>query len=212
MKTAGDCQAAMLTGEVYAGRAYRATIGGSLAMELDPIASGWILRVGPISGSWEEHDYAELATPPYHSVTPLSISTDFSFRAQDAIGWNPREFRFATDQASFQRLLSLYRRLPPPGAPVNPEVERRLAGLLVTTARGRMRILDAKLVAGSADQWKTAAAVALHFSSTAHTLDMTGESSALGKIEYLRFQIELDLPNTFPLEPALRKQKLPCRL
>ena len=29
-----------------------------------------------------EHDYAELATPPYQSVSPLSISTDFSFRAQ----------------------------------------------------------------------------------------------------------------------------------
>ena len=38
---------------------------------------------------------------PTKSVTPLSISTDFAFRAQDAIGWNPRRFRFATSAAAY---------------------------------------------------------------------------------------------------------------
>ena len=42
-----------------------------------------------------KHDYAELATPPYESVSPLLLSTDFSFRAQDAVAWNPRRFRYA---------------------------------------------------------------------------------------------------------------------
>ncbi len=211
--TAADhCRGAMLTGEVHAGEAYKASLGGKLALVLQPIPSGWILRVEPLSGSQARHDYAELATPPYQSVSPLSISTDFSFRAQDAVAWNPREFRFAMDRASFEGLLNLFQRLPPPGAPVKAEMERQLAVLLAHTATGRLRILDSRLAAGTADQWKTAAAVALHLSSTAHTVDMKAEPSALGKLEYIRFQIELDLPNTFPLDASLRAYTLPCRL
>ena len=52
-----------------------------------------------------KHDYAELATPPYESVSPLLLSTDFSFRAQDAVAWNPRRFRYADNSAEFQRLM-----------------------------------------------------------------------------------------------------------
>ena len=70
---------------------------------LEPIASGWIVRVLAAAGRGEPHDYAELATPPYRSVTPLAISTDFSFRAQDAVGWNPRRFRYAANAAAFAK-------------------------------------------------------------------------------------------------------------
>ena len=54
-------------------------------------------------------DYAELATPPYRSVNPLLISTDYGFRSQDAVGWNPRRFRFAGTAAEFSALEAIYR-------------------------------------------------------------------------------------------------------
>jgi hypothetical protein len=85
-----------LDGELKDGRPFSQPIGNGLKIFFQPIHSGWILRVLPVSGPMGDYDYAELATPPYQSVTPLSISTDFSFRAQDAVGWNPRHFRFAT--------------------------------------------------------------------------------------------------------------------
>ena len=81
----------------------RSPIGERLKLLLQPIHSGWILRVVPgvrrpdaDLAALTYADYALLATPPYQSVTPLSLSTDFGFRAQDAAGWNPRRFRFAT--------------------------------------------------------------------------------------------------------------------
>ena len=76
------------------GRAMSARSGNGLEVMLEPLASGWILRVLPASGPRPAHDYAELATPPYRSVSPLLISTDYSFRAQDAVAWNPRRFRY----------------------------------------------------------------------------------------------------------------------
>ena len=90
------------------GRILSRPIGNGLEVTLEPLPSGWILRVIPKGKPRPPHDYAELATPPYHSVSPLLISTDYSFRAQDALGWNPRRFRFAPDQRSFSRMLNVY--------------------------------------------------------------------------------------------------------
>ena len=101
------CKRAVTEGELHAGEAFSQAIGGGLKVFFQPIASGWILRVVPAAGPMGEHDYAELATPPYRSVTPLSISMDFAFRAQDAVGWNPRRFRFATSAANFHKLEQL---------------------------------------------------------------------------------------------------------
>src|SRR5579871_6468917 len=90
-KTA-TCTRAVMEGEVWAGQRFEKRIGNGLEVMLEPLESGWILRVLPVGAPRPEHDYAELASPPYRSVSPLLISTDFSFRAQDAVAWNPRHF------------------------------------------------------------------------------------------------------------------------
>src|SRR5580698_3517284 len=105
---AATCRRAVLEGEVRAGDEYVRPMGNGLEVMLEPLASGWILRVLPVSGPRPAHDYAELATPPYESVSPLLIGTDFSFRAQDAVAWNPRQFRFAVDGQEFQQMLAAY--------------------------------------------------------------------------------------------------------
>src|SRR5580700_3176176 len=104
----GGCVRGVLEGEVRAGSSYVRPIGSGLEVMLEPLASGWILRVLPIGVTRPAHDYAELATPPYQSVNPLLISTDFSFRAQDVVAWNPRQFRFVADKGTFQRMLGMY--------------------------------------------------------------------------------------------------------
>jgi hypothetical protein len=87
---AARCRQATIDGELFAGKGLARPIGNRLVLYFQPIASGWILRVLPQAGLQGEHDYAELATPPYQSISPLSISTDFAFRAQDAVGWNQK--------------------------------------------------------------------------------------------------------------------------
>jgi hypothetical protein len=206
------CKRAVIEGELHAGEAFSQPIGGGLKVFFQPIASGWILRVVPLTGPMGEHDYAELATPPYQSVTPLSISTDFAFRAQDAVGWNPRRFRFATSAANFHKLEQMYTRLIAAGTAPQPALESELAGAIAQTSEGTLTIVDSKLVPGTADQWAAAAAVASHFSTTAHTLvqEPDGHTSPLGRLVWLRFRLELDVPNGFVTNSALRVEPGAC--
>lgn len=199
-KKAGACQRGVLEGAVHAGEGYARPIGGGLEVRLEPLGwgSGWLLRVLPVRGPRPAHDYAELATPPYASVSPLLISTDFSFRAQDAVAWNPRHFRFAADTQEFGRLLNLYEQYGRSSRP-SGEVERELAEAVGRAPEGDLQILDASLTPGMANQAQMAAAVASHFSTTAHTVEepATGQGSALGRLTWMRFRVSLNLPRGF---------------
>jgi len=208
----GTCRTAVIEGELNAGQPYSQPIGGNLKVYFQPIHSGWILRVLPSSGPIPEHDYAELATPPYQSVTPLSISTDFAFRAQDAIGWNPRRLRFATSSASFHRLEQVYLEFEAAGANPSADIQAELAHQIAQASEATFTILDSRIVAGTADQWQAAAVVASHFNETAHTLvqEPNGSTSPLGRIVWLRFRLELALPRGFPVNPGTHLQLQPC--
>jgi hypothetical protein len=178
---------------------------------LETLPSGWIIRVLPMNHPRPSHDYAELATPPYRSVNPLLISTDYSFRAQDAAGWTPRRFRFAPSPQSFAKILRAY-----------DEYERKvsssaaqgvLASLVSQLPEGSLTILDIHLVPGTGDQVSAAAAVAEHFGATAHTLEKApdGRSSTLGKLTWMRFRISLQLPRGFSTDSLLKSQPCPHR-
>jgi len=178
---------------------------------LEPLASGWILRVLPVGNTRPPHDYAELATPPYHSVSPLLVSTDFSFRSQDAVGWNPRRFRFAADEASFSRLLKAYREYETKDGP-SPASQENLASLVAKAPNGTITILDAHLVPGTGDQAAAAAAVSFHFVATAHTIETPadGKATVLGKISWMRFRIALEIPKGFKADRSLNVKPEPC--
>ncbi len=210
----GACKHITVPGEVKYGAAFEQTIGNGLEVYLQPIKSGWILRVRPVGSGLAEHDYAELATPPYNSVTPLSISTDFSFRAQDAVGWNPRGFRFAADQAAFQRLQEAYTTMMAAGTNPPASAQQVMAKLVAQAYEGTFRILDARLVPGTADQWVQAGAVASHFTTTAHTLEQPtdGRESSLGKLVWLRFEVELNVPQSFAPAGRLKVEAKACGL
>ncbi len=175
-------------------------MAAGLEVYFQPIASGWILRVVPVAEEGIAHDYAELATPPYQSVTPLSISTDFAFRAQDAVGWNPRRFHFATTAESFKRLEEAYFRLEQAGATPPATLQVELSAQIAQASEGTFTILDARLVPGMADQWKMAGAVASHFSTTAHTLVQSpdGKTSDLGRLVWLRFRLDSGAARRLP--------------
>ena len=199
------CRTEVVEGTVEAGQPFVRPIGNGLLLALQPIRAGWIVRVVPAStrpadvGQPGFHDYAELASPPYQSVTPLSVSTDFAFRSQDAVGWNPRRFRFADSAASYARLLAAYEAFEQAGTPGSGTAASSLAAEVARTSEGVLTILDAKLVPGTADQGAAAASVSANFTTTAHTLVQTpdGQASALGGIVALRFRVELELHPDF---------------
>lgn len=205
------CVRGVVEGEVSAGQSFVRPVGGGLEMMLEPLASGWILRVLPAGGARPPHDYAELATPPYQSVNPLLITTDFSFRAQDVVGWNPRRFRFAPDTASFLVLLDLYNEVDR-GGNGSGQAAERLAERASRAPEGWLRILDAHLVPGSANQAKMAAAVASHFEGTPHVVEQArGAVSPLGRVTWMRFRVDFDLPTGFRPDRSLKVESVDCR-
>ena len=210
------CEKVVFEGEATAGTSYLLELGQGLEFKLEAVQAGWIVRVLPMSGQRPQHDYAELATPPYNSMTPLALTTDYSFRAQDVAGWNPRRFQFLTSAAAALRANAAYAKyMASPSHTSDPDVAAAmdiLAALPESSATGELRILDARLIPGTANQAAGANLVVSHWASTPHTLDQPadGKASALGKVEWLRFRATLYLPAGFMAAPGLRADRSAC--
>ena len=189
-KPVGHCSRVVFDGDVKAGEGFEKIFAKGLKFYMEPLRSGWIVRVLAADGPRGAHDYAELATPPYRSVNPLLISTDWSFRAQDAVAWNPRRFRYARNGEVFRRLAELYG-----GVTANDAASSSKAAEIASEQpEGVVQILDARMAPGIADQAQMAATVASHLEETPHEVDQGIAPSALGRIEELRFRVKLDLP------------------
>ena len=205
------CARAVVEGEIRAGQEFRKRFAGGLDFLMEPIASGWVVRVLPTEGERPLEDYAEIATPPYRSVSPLLVSTDFSFRAQDAIGWNPRRFRYAPDARTFAVIDGAYRRLS--GAKTaSPADEATLAKVVAAQPEAVLEILDASLAPGTADQTRAAGLLSSHFGTTAHRMEQPagGRATALGRIGYLRFRVKLELPRGLKASPGVAVEAFSC--
>ena len=200
------CERAIFEGDVRAGEGFEKVFTPGLKFYLEPLRSGWIVRVLAADEPRGPHDYAELATPPYRSVSPLLIGTDWSFRAQDAVGWNPRRFRYAGSRADFRELAGLY-----DGVMRNDAASSSKAAALVSVQpEGVLQILDARIVPGLADQALMAAPVAAHFAMTPHTVDQSVSPTPLGALQELRFHVELDLLPGMMVTKGLTVEKIVC--
>jgi len=73
-----------------------------------------------------------------------------------------------------------------------------------------LRILDARIVPGLADQAQMAATVASHLAETPHTVDQSATPSPLGRVEELRFRVELDLAAGVRALPGSDIEKISC--
>jgi len=200
------CSRVVFDGDVKAGEGFERVFAKGLKFYMEPLRSGWIVRVLAADEPRGPHDYAELATPPYRSVSPLLIGTDWSFRAQDAVAWNPRRFRYARSGEIFRRLAGLYG-----GVMANDAASSsKIAEIVSEQPEGVLQILDARMVPGLADQALMAAAVASHLEETPHEVDQSVAPSVLGRIEELRFRVKLDLPAGVSAAPGLVIEKIFC--
>ncbi len=210
------CAKVAFVGEASAGKSYSLELGQGLDFELEAVKSGWIIRVLPASGPRPQHDLAEIATPPYNSMTPLALTTDYSFRAQDVVGWNPRRFQFlsstraaAAANAAYAKYMANPSHTNDPGT---ASAMSFLAALPERSAVGDLTILDARLVPGTANQAAGASLVVSHWASTPKTLDQPadGTASALGRVEWVRFKVTLYLPAGFVPAAGIKLDRSQC--
>jgi len=212
----GQCRKLTVSGQIEAGRSWR-----------QPIGQGWILRLVPIAGSYTGWDltvdrepglgYPDallLATPPYNSINEREIGTTFGLRAQDAIGWNPRSFRFLTDLQAFheaQRLLPVV-----VSGARTAEAQRsgqRLMELALKGASGQLRIEDARLTPGIADPPSYAQAWALRAARLRHTEAPAsdGKPTPRGALDWMRFTVTLWLPDAWVVPAGVASSQAPCQ-
>lgn len=185
-------------GEVQQGQNFTHPGPGKLDFMLEWIDSGWIVRLLEHGVPRTAYDYAGIATPPYLSPNPILITTDFSFRAQDAVGWNPRSFQYFRTAAEMQDAVKAYQEYmaapPKHPTPASQAAMARLVALTSAAAPASLQILDAHLSGGTNNQTLSASLVASHFLTTPHVMDdpQRGGATPLGALHSLRFRV------TFP--------------
>jgi hypothetical protein len=200
------CRQMTLQGEVSAAREWKGPIGEGWVIRLVPIPplqagyTGWDLVVDRERPAGFP-DALYLATPPYNSINQREIGTTYGLRAQDAIGWNPRSFRFLTDPAAFREAKQDYdlafelHKDPVPKSGI-AAASAQLLRLTAQAPTGQLTILDARLVPGTADpaafaqQWSRAASRSRYQVEAAPP----GKSTARGELRWMRFRITLWLP------------------
>jgi len=224
------CQKIVLFGDVSIGHEWKAPIGQGWFFRVIPIQSanltysGWDLAVDrdPPAGF---PDALLLATPPYNSINEREVGTTFGLRAQDAIGWNPRSFRFVTDPVEFEKAQVAYRELARLGGlraraasgsasgptPEQAAATRKLIGLLRSSASGQFRILDAHLAPGVADAQPYAETWALQSMKTTQSYDSPGSTpTPFGQLHWIRFSISLWLPGSWKLPASIHASPSSC--
>jgi hypothetical protein len=218
------CLRAELQGEVSAGQEWKAALGQSWILRVLPIApsvaafSGWDLVIDrdPPAGY---PDALLLATLPYNSINEREIGTTFGLRAQDAVGWNPRSFRFLTNPADFTEAQQWFRQLTGvPGAardgaiPDSAEIMRHLLRFESGASSGQLRILDAHIVPGTANPQPFAQAWAVAFTRTQHEIEpvTAAEASPLGRLLWMRFALTLWFPARWNFPPGIHPIRVSC--
>ena len=202
-RVVATCRQITLSGEVQAGGSWRGSIGQGWELRLVPVASlgqeysGWDLVVAPEDDKTYP-DALLLATPPYNSLNEKEIATTFGLRAQDAIAWMPRRFRFLTSRESLAEARRVFPALAASGSKTSRgarEASAQLLALMGGAAYGDFSITDAKIVGGIADPPAIAEQWATHLGRVPHTmLPAAGVASARGELHWIRFSVRVWLP------------------
>ena len=229
------CEKVVMQGEVTAGQEWKAAIGEGWVFRVLPIDTGKAESEKAAYSGWDLvldreqpagfPDALLLATPPYDSINEREIGTTFGMRAQDVIGWNPRSFRFLTRVQDFQAAQGLFLSMERDGRVGSAGTgnkgqagggtggtTKRLMEFAHESAAGQFQILEARLTPGIADAAPFAENWALRSERTPHTFEPAsgGRSTALGRLNWMRFAITLWLPPTWKTPTTLGAARVAC--
>ncbi len=216
-----ECTRIQLDGAVTAGKEWQAAVGQGWRIRLVPIApsgkgyQGCDLAFDRESGGGYP-DALLLATPPYGSLNEREIGTTFGLRAQDAIAWSPRRFRFLTTVGALEQGRKLFGRLATLGGgrwAVDGDVSRELLQLVSGASEGKLTIASAEIVTGTADPAPYARQWATQLGRVPHTiLPSQGAGSERGEVHLMRFTITLALPKEWKTAPGVPRAAAGCAL
>jgi hypothetical protein len=183
--------------------------------------TGWDLVIDREQGGGYP-DALLLGTPPYGSLTEREIGTTFGLRAQDAIAWGPRRFHFMTSATDLAQGRDLYRSVftevsPKAGDRAASGQNRATDQLLALLnkgswlGKGEFSVLDARLVAGTADPAPFARQWAMRLGQVPHTMEQSpNQSNPRGELRWIRFKVTLWLPASWNVSPKWEKEAATC--
>jgi hypothetical protein len=227
------CGKIVLRGEVSAGHDWKAAIGEGWVFRVLPIQkektsaemSGWDLVVDREKAAGFP-DALLLATPPYNLINSREIGTTYGLRAQDAIGWNPRHFRYSTNRNAFRQAQRLYLFLDRNGelggktvAAASGRRKRALTRALTRFEKlakesvpGEFEIVDARLTPGMGPVKPYAANWAKQAAKMLHTDEPPpgGKTTPLGKLDWIRFSVTLWVPENWRAPKGLEQSPAAC--
>lgn len=209
------CVLAEMNGEVKAGEFFVQPIGGGLEFRLRPLPgnTGWDIQVDQ-QGRRSYPDYVELATPPYRSMNERELATTFGVRAQEAISWSPRSFRFLTSPAQAAagaRHFALVAGLRKADAAAVQHAQQQLGTVLATAASGELKVVDARIVLGVGDPVGGSAEWAERLAHTPYQTESVARPSAVGELRWIRFRARLWLPAGWAVPLAIAKGRTSCQ-
>ncbi|HLH03323.1 MAG TPA: hypothetical protein VKX25_11165 [Bryobacteraceae bacterium] len=175
-----ECSAGAVcfTGEVKEGEAFRYSINSQLDFVLIPAPqgnpSGWTMEIEPKHPGPQCHDFVYVVNPPYREHSVRYIDTSYGWKAEDVVADTPREFKFVTNCSDYQAEGHRLDILLWPYTYSQQQYDEAL-GKLGSSPLGQGRL------------WITA-------SRTSHA----NSSDPLGRIDWIRFAVELKLPSPAP--------------
>ncbi|MEN8374805.1 MAG: hypothetical protein ABFS34_05095 [Gemmatimonadota bacterium] len=103
-----ECNGAETVGaaRVRHGETFEAPLPDGLVFRLRPAShpqnpQGW--RIEVVDPDAPDDDYSLVATPPYRFSNPRYVDTGYGLTPEAALAWSPREFRFVTNRADYER-------------------------------------------------------------------------------------------------------------
>jgi hypothetical protein len=213
------CRILTLKGEAAAVQSWSAPIGQGWVFRLVPIQpgakqySGWDLVVD-LEKPAGFPDALLVASPPWNSINEREIGTTFGLRSQDAIGWNPRSFRFLIDAEAYRQSQRLFAQLNASGGKgtAAPAASQQLFKLTEKSSAGQLRIDDARLAPGLADPAPFALRWAQASARMAHSQEpsLQGKAAARGALRWMRFTVTLWLPANWQPPRGSASRLGPC--
>ena len=158
------------SGRVAQGEEFRRTLNTELEFVLE---RGWTIAIVPKRPEGDCREFASVVNPPYSAHRPIYIDTGYGWTAEDETSDSPREFQFVTNCTDY-RIESERLNIVLWPYTATPQEDKEALAKLGTSllGNGRLWITDSRI---------------------SHSDDTADEK--LGKIEWMRFSVEIKLPH-----------------
>ena len=169
-KPACSPTAICFAGTVSEGQEFRKTLNTGLEFVLAP---AWNITIVPRRPEGDCRELASVVNPPYRAHRDLYIDTSYGWTAEEEVASSPREFLFVTNCTDYRTESARLNIVMWPYTATQEKYEEALAKLGTSPlGKGRLWITDSRI---------------------SHTGDTSDEK--LGKIEWMKFSVEILLPD-----------------